>query len=253
MHQGEDLALERMRGYVYTKYGKNSRFNCATFKLNDDTFLRFLRARDFDLERAVAMLEGHLAFRDLWKPEAISSSEERVRHGLTLHGGFWRQLGPSRHGGIVQLIDLAKYDAHAFTKQNTTQDFTRLLLFQNESVMRACLSEEHAPIKTLLVFDYTHFAFSKHATPNALKLISVLADVVQNHYPEFLECGLIYNAPRAFPLFWKLIKAFLHDRMKHKLVFVSAEEGLTKYIAPELLLKKYGGTMPGEEYPNPYL
>jgi hypothetical protein len=66
--------------------------------------------------------------------------------------------------------------------------------------------------------------------------------------PEQLEYGVLYGAPRLFDVVWMFIRQLLDQKTADKVRFVHSNEELHKYIAPDQLTAKYGGTR-AEEWP----
>src|SRR5689334_4822708 len=68
----------------------------SAFQLNDLFFLKFLRARDFDVAKATEFLTKHLEFREEWQPHTISPSDPAVMKWLETD--IWRLAGRDRSG-----------------------------------------------------------------------------------------------------------------------------------------------------------
>ena len=121
------------------------------FRLDDRTFLRFLRARNFNFKQAKSMLDEHLTFRWKWKPEAISLLKDvELRKLFERDGGFWRFAGFSRNGSPIQYIDIGRYKPEYFP---SVESYTRLIVYQNERIRKYFHSVGYTVDKNLVFYD----------------------------------------------------------------------------------------------------
>jgi hypothetical protein len=72
----------------------------------------------------------------------------------------------------------------------------------------------------------------------------------QNYYPESLGKCLVVNPTWLFSGFYKLVRPLLDPVVAAKVEIINNYEELTKFIAPENLLKQFGGT---SEYEYSYI
>jgi hypothetical protein len=130
----------------------------ARFKLDDMTYLRFLRARDFNVKNSKAMLQDHLNFRAKWKPESISLLQDlKLREIVERDGGYWRFAGFSKSGCPIQLVNIGKYKPEYFPDVET---YTRVIIYQNEQIRKYFHANGYKVDKNLVFYDlvsHTHW------------------------------------------------------------------------------------------------
>jgi len=70
-------------------------------------------------------------------------------------------------------------------------------------------------------------------------------EIIDRNYPETLRRVYFINAPTFFTTVWKLIKKFLDQATVEKIIILGTnyQEELKNTIAPESLLKEYGGEL----------
>ncbi|RLN18834.1 random slug protein 5-like [Panicum miliaceum] len=116
----------------------------------------------------------------------------------------------------------------------------RFLVYTLEN---AILHLPEAQEKMVWLIDFTGWTMA-HASP--IKTSRETANILQNHYPERLAIGFLFNAPKVFEAFFKVIKVFLDPKTIEKVNFVYQKDEesmkvLYKYIDPEVLPVEFGG------------
>jgi len=124
----------------------------AAFKLDDRFMLKFLRARDFDVEKAAEMLTNHLELREKWQPHLITQNDEDVKEGL--EKGSWRMVGEDRAGHPIQLIALDKFNPKDV---KSTDAYTRTLLFHRETTLKKMEHDGWKVETSVVIFDREWF------------------------------------------------------------------------------------------------
>ncbi|OAA77251.1 CRAL/TRIO domain protein [Akanthomyces lecanii RCEF 1005] len=228
----------------------------------DTLALRFLRARKWNLMRAVVMLAKSVR----WRTEDMKVDRVLMRQGeghaleqevngaagskdKTLGKDFLNQMrwaksflhGVDRDGRPVNYIRAAKHRA-------SDQSVESLERFTVYSIELARLSLQ-APVEMgTTVFDLTGFSLSNMDYVPVKFLIQCL----EANYPESLGCILIHNAPWGFSGVYRIIERWLDPVVASKVHFTSGAKEISKYIAPEHLVGDLGGTDPWEyEYVPP--
>ncbi|NWX91845.1 S14L2 protein, partial [Nothoprocta ornata] len=85
----------------------------------------------------------------------------------------------------------------------------------------------------------------KHLWKPAVDTYGELLSMFEENYPESLKRLLIVKAPKIFPVAYNLIKHFLSEDTRKKVVVLGSnwKEVLQKYIEPEQIPVEYGGTL----------
>ena len=79
-----------------------------------------------------------------------------------------------------------------------------------------------------------------------IKTARETANILQNHYPERLAVAFLYNPPRIFETFWKIVKYFLDPKTFQKVKFVYPKNGessslLEEFFDMDKLQSSFGG------------
>ena len=79
-----------------------------------------------------------------------------------------------------------------------------------------------------------------------IKTARETANILQNHYPERLAVAFLYNPPRIFETFWKIVKYFLDPKTFQKVKFVDPKSGKSSSLLEEVfdmgkLQSSFGG------------
>ncbi|XP_057954793.1 uncharacterized protein LOC131148678 isoform X3 [Malania oleifera] len=67
------------------------------------------------------------------------------------------------------------------------------------------------------LIDFTGWSLSTNVS---VKTARDITNILQNHYPERLAIAFLYNPPRIFEAFWKIVKYFLDTKTFQKVKFV---------------------------------
>ncbi|NXA37991.1 S14L2 protein, partial [Eudromia elegans] len=96
----------------------------------------------------------------------------------------------------------------------------------------------------LMVYDCEGLGL-KHLWKPAVDTYGELLSMFEENYPESLKRLLIVKAPKIFPVAYNLIKHFLSEDTRKKVVVLGSnwKEVLQKYIDPEQIPVEYGGTL----------
>ncbi|KAK1391421.1 random slug protein 5 [Heracleum sosnowskyi] len=197
----------------------------------DACLRRFLEARNWNVEKAKKMLEETLTWRSTYKPEEIRWHEV-AGEGET--GKLFRADFHDRNGRTVLILKPGL--------QNTTSidNQMRHLVYLIEN---AILNLPEGQEQMAWLIDFTGWSFS---TSVPVKSARDTISILQNYYPEILAVAFLYNPPRIFEAFWKVVKYFLDTKTFHKVKFVypknkDSVELMRTYFDVENLPTEFGG------------
>ncbi|GAQ83019.1 hypothetical protein KFL_001330015 [Klebsormidium nitens] len=188
---------------------------------DDITLLRFLRARQFDLEKAEAMFAAMLKFREENNVDTIRETfafpeKDKVKqyyphyHHKTDKQGrpmYFEQLG------VLKLDELLKVTTLERMLLYHVQEWEVLI----DTKFPACSKKAKTSINSsLTVLDLKGVSL-KHMTKTVRAFIQKLARVDQDYYPEYLGKMMIINAPTSFKAIWALVKPFLDKHTLKKI------------------------------------
>ncbi|XP_022772752.1 random slug protein 5-like isoform X1 [Durio zibethinus] len=197
----------------------------------DACLRRYLEARNWNVDKSKKMLEETLKWRSTYKPEEICWHEVTVE-GET--GKVYRANFHDRHGRTVLILRPGR--------QNTTSldNQLRHLVYLIEN---AILNLPEGQEQMAWLIDFTGWTLS---TSVPIKSAHDTISILQNHYPERLAMAFLYNPPRIFEAFWKIVKYFLDAKTFQKVKFVypknkDSVELMRSYFDEENLPTEFGG------------
>ncbi|XP_040829327.1 SEC14-like protein 5 [Ochotona curzoniae] len=213
----------------------------------DEHILRFLRARDFHLDKAREMLCHSLSWRkqhqvDLllqtWRPPALLEE---------FYAGGWHYQDID--GRPLYILRLGQMDTKGLMKAVGEEVLLQHVLFINEEAQRRCEGSSKLlgrPISSwtcLLDLDGLNM---RHLWRPGVKVLLRMIEVVEANYPETLGRLLIVRAPRVFPVLWTLISPFINENTRHKFLIYSGRDylgpgGLVDYLNRDVIPDFLGG------------
>ncbi|KAI3672410.1 hypothetical protein L6452_38498 [Arctium lappa] len=189
-----------------------SRFCC------DGSIARYLRARNWNVKKAVKMLEASLIWRMNYKPEEICwehiSTEAET-------GKIYRSSYMDKNGRTVLVM------RPRFQNSKSTRSQIKYLVYCMENAILNLPSDQE---QMIWLIDFQGFNLSNIS----IKSTKETAHILQDHYPERLGLAILYNPPKFFEPFYKVVKPFLEPKTANKVKFVYADDPNTKTIMDNL-------------------
>ncbi|KAG7322485.1 hypothetical protein KOW79_013831 [Hemibagrus wyckioides] len=221
---------------------------------SDHYLLRWLRARNFNILKAEAMLRKHLEFRKRLKVDSILEDwkpPEVIENYVS--GGM---CGYDREGSPVWYDIIGPLDPKGLLMSASKQDYIKTKIRDCELLRRECLRQSEKlgkPVESItLIYDCEDLGL-KHIWKPAVEAYGEILTMFEENYPEGLKRVLLIKAPKIFPIAYNLIKPFLCEETRRKIIIIGSnwKEVLQKYVAPDQLPVIYGGTMT-DPNGNPY-
>ena len=197
-------------------------------KETEQTLIRFLRARDFKVQKAERLLSRANEWREHVKPECIELTDvaHELQKGYVLRHYYDKFKRPTL------ILRAAKY----FPSQIRVEDAERLILYLLESGIREmskevtgfCMIADMRDVG-LINFSLPHF---KH-----------FAHLIQDFYPERLGSAFIINVSWVAKTMWLTAKPLLNQRTIEKIHFLETKEmrKLREVFDENVLPVDYGG------------
>lgn len=172
---------------------------------SDACLRRYLEARNWSVHKSKKMLEDTLRWRATYQPEKIRWDEVAIE-GET--GKVYRADFRDRFGRSVLILNPGK--------QNTTSEDNQLrhLVYLLENAIINLPPDQQ---QMVWLIDFSGWSLSNYVP---IKTTRETINILQNHYPERLGAALLYNPPRIFEAFWKIVKYFLDLKTFEKVKFV---------------------------------
>ncbi|GAB1192640.1 hypothetical protein APSETT444_001833 [Aspergillus pseudonomiae] len=202
----------------------------------DGLLLRFMRARKWDVSKALAMMLEALVWRvkeqhvdelvvsnselRALKEAQDKSNPEKAKAGSTflaqMRMGKCYIHGTDRAGRPIGIVKARLHNPKAQSEEVIKRYILHVIESARLVLVPPVESVEYAPVKFLI-------------------------DCFQANYPESLGAMLIHNAPWIISGIWKIIKGWMDPVIVSKVDFTYTAADLERHIAPEQLVKELGG------------
>ncbi|VAH75870.1 unnamed protein product [Triticum turgidum subsp. durum] len=156
--------------------------------LSDASILRFLRARNWNVQKSSKMLKSAVKWRAAYKPEMISWEEIALEAET---GKIYRADYKDKLGRTVLVLRPGL--------ENTTsgKEQIKYLVYSLEKAIMNLTDDQE---KMVWMIDFQGWTMG--STP--LKVTRETVSVLQDCYPERLGLAILYNPPRLFESFYKV-------------------------------------------------
>ena len=199
----------------------------VTFALDDYTFVKYLRARDFDVARAQKILHENVEWRRRYRPHELTFDQPGIVREVT-------SMGKSKSGHIVLTYKIATYEPSRYT----VEDYLRSRVCECEMVKRDMARDGWRVDRYIMIADVRGFSVLKHPTPHSLRMVKQLMDMIQSLYRESVERIIIYQGPAIFQKFWSLIKIWIKPETAKRVLFLSEPRQLLEFMEPDQIFEE---------------
>ncbi|KAK2121374.1 hypothetical protein P7K49_002760 [Saguinus oedipus] len=238
--------LSTKQAEILAKFQENVQDVLPTLPNPDDYFLlRWLRARNFDLQKSEAMLRKYMEFRKTMDIDHILDWQPPEVIQKYMPGGL---CGYDRDGCPVWYDIIGPLDPKGLLFSVTKQDLLKTKMRDCERILHECdLQTERLgkKIETIvMIFDCEGLGL-KHFWKPLVEVYQEFFCLLEENYPETLKFMLIVKATKLFPVGYNLMKPFLSEDTRRKIIVLGNnwKEGLLKLISPEELPAQFGGTL----------
>uniref|UniRef100_A0A0D9ZZJ2 CRAL-TRIO domain-containing protein n=1 Tax=Oryza glumipatula TaxID=40148 RepID=A0A0D9ZZJ2_9ORYZ len=209
----------------------------------DTVLLKFLRAREFKVKEAMAMLKAAVLWRKRFGIDAVLAADLGLPEleNVVFYRGADREGHPVCYNVYGEFQDKDLYEK-AFGDEEKRE---RFLKWRIQLLERGILDQlDFSPSGICSMVQVTDLKNSppmlgKHRTVTRQALA-----LLQDNYPEFIAKKIFINVPWWYIAANKMVSPFLTQRTKSKIIFCTAAksaETLFRYIAPEQVPVQFGG------------
>ncbi|CAL8270927.1 unnamed protein product [Lota lota] len=214
----------------------------------DQHVLRFLRSRDFSLEKARELLCQSLTWRKQHQVDFLLDSWERPSLLADYYTGGWHHH--DRDGRPLYILRLGQMDTKGLVRALGEEGLLRQVLSINEEGLRRCEENTRVfgrPISCWTCLVDLEGLNMRHLWRPGVKALLRIIEVVEANYPETLGRLLILRAPRVFPVLWTLVSPFIDENTRKKFLVYAGNDyqgpgGLLDYIDKTILPDFLGGS-----------
>ncbi|XP_033479839.1 SEC14-like protein 1 isoform X2 [Epinephelus lanceolatus] len=207
----------------------------------DEHILRFLRARDFNMDKAREILCQSLTWRKQHQVDYLLETWTSPQVLQDYYTGGWHHH--DRDGRPLYILRLGQMDTKGLVRALGEESLLRHVLSINEEGLRRC--EENTkvfgrPISCWTCLVDLEGLNMRHLWRPGVKALLRIIEVVEANYPETLGRLLILRAPRVFPVLWTLVSPFIDENTRKKFLIYAGNDyqgpgGLVDYIDKEII------------------
>jgi hypothetical protein len=197
----------------------------------DGCLKRYLVARNWNVDKANKMLQETLKWRATYKPE------ETRWHEVAHEGETGKVSIANFHDRLGRTVMIMR---PGMQNSASPEGNIRHLVYLIES---AILNLPEGQEQMSWLIDFNGWSFK---TDIPIKTSRDIIYILQNHYPERLAIIVLYNPPRIFEAFWKVVKYFVDPITFGKIRFVypnnkDSVEVIKSVFDSENLPSEFGG------------
>eukprot|EP00249_Psilotum_nudum_P023864 c29012_g1_i2 orf=330-1196(-) len=204
---------------------------------SDNCLQRYLRARNWNVQKSKKMLLETLCWRASFKPEEIQW-EDVAEESET--GKIYRADFVDKAGRTVLVLVPGNQNTNSLEGQ-----IRHLVYLFENAIFNLSLDQE----QMVWLVDFRGWSLS-NAVP--VRTAHEATNILQNHYPERLAFAILYNPPRIFEAFWKVVRHFLDSKTSQKVKFVYSKNLESLKLLNELFDTEKLDPAFGGQSPSPY-
>ncbi|XP_054715734.1 SEC14-like protein 2 [Uloborus diversus] len=214
-------------------------------KTDKTLYYRFLKARDFNVDQAEAMLRKHITWRKASQIENILNwkYQDVITNYITSS-----PIGFDKEGSPVRYWPVGNLDLKGIAKTIKVSEAVRLVIYACELDLKL-MKERNAKLgksatQCAYIYDLEHLTFSKATDKDFLETSLMGLNIFQDNYPERVKAIYVINASVYFTILFSVIKTVLAGALIKKIRVFGTDgwrEALLKDIDEEELPAFLGG------------
>lgn len=194
-----------------------------SFFCNDMSLLRYLRARDYTIDKSFKMMEDTIDWRRNYKPELVVSSEVEP---MLKAGCIY--MSPCKDKKGRPIIYARPYRDPK--EKIPAETKVRHLVYWVEQGLKLMDASQGVETFTLIT-DYKDFGRRNMETKVNMESLQIL----NSHNPERMGLSLFLDPPLYFWVVWKMISPFLSAATHAKVKFVYSQKKDGRRVCPDML------------------
>ncbi|XP_035705333.1 SEC14-like protein 4 isoform X2 [Folsomia candida] len=219
--------------------------------MKEDIYLvKWLRARKFDVDKAVEFLNRHLSWRDSTNFDKLDDSDFQD----FIHDYPYEIVGQDKEGKPILHCYLGDWD---FRKAALAGKMDKMILYASKMFNDAWLKVRDLQqsgqnvTRYVIVIDVGKINIRQHINPASMPFYIGVVLSYERNFPKQGSNIWVVNTPRIFEVALTLARSVMDEETKatFKVYGNNREEWtsvLREYIEPDQLTRTFGGTMPSK-------
>lgn len=211
---------------------------------NDHFLLRWLRARDFSIEKADIMLRESMDIRRRLKLDTLVETYKVPEVLSKYYPGSY--FGFDRDGSPVFIDPIGQIDFKGLLSSVKKEEIVRFKAYLGEYGMTLGRQQSAKLGKNVdqivMVMDMEGLGL-KHLWKPGVVLFNTITAFYEDNFPEVMKNILVIKAPKIFPIAYALVKPFLNEVTRNKVKILGGDwkTEILEYIDKDNLPEYYGG------------
>ncbi|CAG7784821.1 unnamed protein product [Allacma fusca] len=216
----ENLVLSDDQRKILEKFRDSCLHDLDESRRNDDVFLlRWLIARDFDLDKARLLLTNAMKWR---RDNRVDSLKNEVFPELYKTKYPYSFYGHDKDGRPVLLFPWGLWNCREACESGDKENLVRYIdqIFEigmtrsNAARWKDCPSKSHSQI--VVIADMQGFSYWQLAHKQTVEALLDLVKHYEDYYPETMYRAIIINAPWPFTVLFSMIKKLIDIKTLRK-------------------------------------
>ncbi|XP_076458817.1 SEC14-like protein 1 isoform X2 [Babylonia areolata] len=213
----------------------------------DPHILRFLRARDFHIEKAREMLVHSLAWRKLHNIDRLLETYTCPDIIEKYYPGGWHYF--DREGRPLYVLRLGQMDVKGLMRSVGEEAILKHVLAKNEEglmLAAEATNKRGYPVSACTCIVDLDGLSMRHLWRPGIRALLRIIEIVEANYPETMGRLLIVRAPRVFPVLWTLVSPFIDENTRRKFMIYGGKDylgagGLIEFVEKQYIPDFLGG------------
>lgn len=222
--------------------------NGLTLRMREDRslFYRFLKARDFDVDKAEKMLLKNLIWRKIFRADTVLQDfKPKEFFPLYIEPN---KLGFDKDGDMVVYVAAGNMDVYDVFKSVKLNDFMKHWTWFAEKNV-SLLEENNAKTgkyryQASLIMDLKNLTLANTIAKMTTSVFLLFTHMYQDNYPERMKSLYVINAPAYYVIVFAILKTVMSSAMIKKIHvfgYSSWKEKLLEFIDADVLPAFLGG------------